>query len=75
MDPRFCSISNLDRTKPGIPNFYNLDKTDLVELEQKIGIVFNKPVQKISCGSSLKICLLASGEIDVYPRFANNVNR
>lgn len=42
-------------------------KTDA--FAQKIGIVFNKPVQKISCGSSLKICLLASGEIDVYPRF------
>ncbi|MCX7121836.1 MAG: 3'(2'),5'-bisphosphate nucleotidase CysQ [Gammaproteobacteria bacterium] len=35
---------------------------------KKLGDTFNKPVIAVSKGSSLKICLLATGEADVYPR-------
>ena len=36
---------------------------------QAIGAKFGK-VEVVSMGSSLKICLLAEGEADIYPRFA-----
>ena len=37
----------------------------VAELEQKFG-----PAQRVSSGSSIKLCLVAEGAADVYPRFA-----
>ena len=39
------------------------------EVIQAVGAKFDK-VEVVSMGSSLKICLLAEGEADIYPRFA-----
>ena len=37
----------------------------VAELEQKFG-----PAERVSSGSSIKLCLVAEGTADVYPRFA-----
>jgi len=37
----------------------------VVELERRFG-----PVERVSSGSSIKLCLVAEGSADVYPRFA-----
>lgn len=42
------------------------DTTDFIENLRKQG----QPVTLISSGSSLKICLVAEGSADIYPRFA-----
>ena len=51
----------------GSRSHMNEDTTHFIaQLEQKTG----KPVSLISKGSSLKLCLVAEGAADVYPRFA-----
>jgi 3'(2'), 5'-bisphosphate nucleotidase len=45
----------------------NQDTLDYVE---KLKDTHHRPVEIVSKGSSLKFCLVAEGEADVYPRYA-----
>ena len=51
----------------GSRSHMNQDTLDYIEnLKSK----YNKEVEIVSTGSSLKFCLVAEGKADVYPRFA-----
>jgi 3'(2'), 5'-bisphosphate nucleotidase len=45
-------------------SFHHKDKPAWIELSEKVG-----EFELIYCGSALKICLVAKGEVDIYPRF------
>ncbi len=51
----------------GSRSHMNQDTLDYVE---KLKDTHHKPVEIVSKGSSLKFCLVAEGEADVYPRYA-----
>ncbi|MGO3688871.1 MAG: 3'(2'),5'-bisphosphate nucleotidase CysQ [Psychroflexus halocasei] len=51
----------------GSRSHMNQDTTDYIE---KLKSAYNKDVEIVSKGSSLKFCLVAEGKADVYPRYA-----
>jgi 3'(2'), 5'-bisphosphate nucleotidase len=72
----FCQENNEKPTKINV--FPNLDLTRVTisrrhGSQDKLDNLLHKlgPYKLISCGSTLKICLIAHGKADLYPRYGN----
>lgn len=66
----FTESSNVRSALKVVISASHSDK-NTVDFVKQLGIIFDMPITSIAAGSSLKICLLATGEADLYPRLGN----